>query len=259
MAVKILAMLLAQRQLVDLFIILKWILEGIVAVKDSSHASGSTTIGRPVYHIKMDFRGIIECTTLRLRIFGWSCNFRMEISSSLKFSERWLFLGKKLKDIQVNGIGWYDRKRDFLLLCSDRIICVSVRDGLITTLRLMTSQEDDTSQYTTLLTQVCKLSYPIIWDEVGESDTERGKMLLELERECLEVYKRKVDMENKSRAQLRQMIVDNETKLAAICSALGERPVHVRQFLESLNATLEVHYFWFSLSQLQLTVVVSSH
>ncbi|KVI11442.1 hypothetical protein Ccrd_010144, partial [Cynara cardunculus var. scolymus] len=49
----------------------------------------------------------------------------------------------------------------------------------------------------------------IIWDEVGESDVERDKMLLDLQRESLEVYRRK--------------------KLAAICSAMGERPVHIRQ------------------------------
>lgn len=69
----------------------------------------------------------------------------------------------------------------------------------------------------------------IIWDEVGESDIERDKMLLELERECLEVYRRKVDTANKCRAQLRQAIADAEAELAAICSAMGERPVHIRQ------------------------------
>lgn len=69
----------------------------------------------------------------------------------------------------------------------------------------------------------------VIWDEVGESDTERDKMLYELERECLEVYRRKVDEANKSRAQLRQAIADAEAELAAICSAMGERPVHIRQ------------------------------
>ena len=69
----------------------------------------------------------------------------------------------------------------------------------------------------------------IIWDEVGESDTERDKMLLELEQECLEVYRRKVDLANRSRAQLRQAIADSEAELAAICSAMGERPVHIRQ------------------------------
>ncbi|KAI3731268.1 hypothetical protein L1987_62456 [Smallanthus sonchifolius] len=69
----------------------------------------------------------------------------------------------------------------------------------------------------------------IIWDEVGESDVEKDKMLLELERECLEVYRRKVDLANRSRAQLRQAIADCEAELATICSAMGERPVHIRQ------------------------------
>ncbi|MFS7929617.1 putative microtubule-associated protein, MAP65/Ase1/PRC1 [Helianthus anomalus] len=69
----------------------------------------------------------------------------------------------------------------------------------------------------------------IIWDEVGEGDAERDKMLLELERECLEVYRRKVDLANKCRAQLRHAIADSEAELAAICSAMGERPVHIRQ------------------------------
>ncbi|KAL8126257.1 65-kDa microtubule-associated protein 3-like [Apium graveolens] len=69
----------------------------------------------------------------------------------------------------------------------------------------------------------------VIWDEVGESDIERDKMLLELERECLEVYRRKVDSANKIRAQLRQAIADAEAELASICSEMGERPVHIRQ------------------------------
>ncbi|GAB4825996.1 hypothetical protein Ancab_008865 [Ancistrocladus abbreviatus] len=69
----------------------------------------------------------------------------------------------------------------------------------------------------------------IIWDEVGEPETDRDKMLLELEQECLEVYRRKVDQANRRRAQLRQAIADSEAELAAICSAMGERPVHIRQ------------------------------
>ncbi|KAI3815854.1 hypothetical protein L1987_15537 [Smallanthus sonchifolius] len=81
----------------------------------------------------------------------------------------------------------------------------------------------------------------IIWDEVGEPDVERDKMLLELERECLEVYRRKVDLANRSRAQLRQAIADSEAELATICSAMWERPVHIRQSDEnpgSLKAEL---------------------
>ncbi|GAB4858725.1 hypothetical protein Ancab_010199 [Ancistrocladus abbreviatus] len=69
----------------------------------------------------------------------------------------------------------------------------------------------------------------IIWDEVGESETDKDKMLLELEQECLQVYRRKVDQANRCRAQLRQAIADSEAELAAICSAMGERPVHIRQ------------------------------
>lgn len=65
----------------------------------------------------------------------------------------------------------------------------------------------------------------MIWDEVGESHAERDKMILEIEQECLEVYRRKVDQANHSRAYLRQEIADMEAELAAICSALGERPV----------------------------------
>lgn len=69
----------------------------------------------------------------------------------------------------------------------------------------------------------------IIWHEVGESESEKDRMLYELEQECLEVYRRKVDKANCSRAQLRQEIADSEAELTAICSEMGERPVHSRQ------------------------------
>ncbi|KAK8983999.1 hypothetical protein V6N11_009776 [Hibiscus sabdariffa] len=69
----------------------------------------------------------------------------------------------------------------------------------------------------------------IIWDEIGETHADRDEMLLELERECVEVYRRKVDQANLSRARIRQTIADYEAELAAICSAMGERPVHIRQ------------------------------
>ncbi|KAK1262753.1 65-kDa microtubule-associated protein 3 [Acorus gramineus] len=69
----------------------------------------------------------------------------------------------------------------------------------------------------------------IIWDEVGESDADRDKMIFELEQECLEVYRRKVDVASRCRAHLRQEIADSEAELATICSAMGERPVHLRK------------------------------
>lgn len=71
---------------------------------------------------------------------------------------------------------------------------------------------------------------------MGESEAARDKMLLELEQECLEVYRRKVDAANRSRAQLRQSIADSEAELAAICSAMGELPVHIRQVKILANA-----------------------
>ncbi|XP_058218804.1 65-kDa microtubule-associated protein 1-like [Rhododendron vialii] len=62
-----------------------------------------------------------------------------------------------------------------------------------------------------------------IWDEVGENDEERDKMLLQLEQECLDVYKRKVDQAAKSRAQLLQTLADANVELSSLISALGER------------------------------------
>lgn len=62
-----------------------------------------------------------------------------------------------------------------------------------------------------------------IWDEVGECDEERDKMLLQLEQECLDVYKRKVDVAAKSRSQLLQALADAKVELSSLLSALGEK------------------------------------
>ncbi|XP_020264228.1 65-kDa microtubule-associated protein 1-like isoform X2 [Asparagus officinalis] len=63
----------------------------------------------------------------------------------------------------------------------------------------------------------------VIWDEVGESDEERDKMLLQLEQECLDVYRRKVDQASKSRVQLLQALADSRAELAGLLSSLGEK------------------------------------
>ncbi|KAK1405004.1 65-kDa microtubule-associated protein 1 [Heracleum sosnowskyi] len=60
-----------------------------------------------------------------------------------------------------------------------------------------------------------------IWDEVGESDKERDKMLLQLEQECLDVYKRKVDLAAKSRAKLLQALANARVELTSLLAALG--------------------------------------
>ncbi|XP_020230604.1 65-kDa microtubule-associated protein 1 [Cajanus cajan] len=61
-----------------------------------------------------------------------------------------------------------------------------------------------------------------IWDEVGESDEERDKMLLQIEQECLDVYKRKVEQADNSRAHLLQSLSDAKIELSSLLLALGE-------------------------------------
>jgi Ase1/PRC1/MAP65 family protein len=61
-----------------------------------------------------------------------------------------------------------------------------------------------------------------IWDEVGESDDDRDKMLLQLEQECLDVYRRKVEQASGSRARLLQQLANSKSDLARLTSALGE-------------------------------------
>lgn len=62
-----------------------------------------------------------------------------------------------------------------------------------------------------------------IWDEVGETDEERDEMLLQLDRECLDVYKIKVDQAVIFRAHLLQKLADSRVVLNNIQSALGEK------------------------------------
>lgn len=47
-------------------------------------------------------------------------------------------------------------------------------------------------------------------------------MLLELERECLEVYRRKVDEAANTKARLHQSVAVKEAELATLMASLGE-------------------------------------
>ncbi|XP_019230903.1 PREDICTED: 65-kDa microtubule-associated protein 3 isoform X2 [Nicotiana attenuata] len=78
-----------------------------------------------------------------------------------------------------------------------------------------------------------------IWDEMGEPEIERDKMLFELQQECLEIYKRKVNQASRSRAQLQQTVANSEAELAKICAALGEQSSYTRQSSRSLNEELK--------------------
>ncbi|CAN7137903.1 unnamed protein product [Brassica rapa subsp. narinosa] len=63
----------------------------------------------------------------------------------------------------------------------------------------------------------------IIWDEIGEGYSERDKMLLELEQECLDIYNKKVDKTRKHRAELQRSLSQSEAEIATLVSALGEQ------------------------------------
>lgn len=65
----------------------------------------------------------------------------------------------------------------------------------------------------------------LVWDEVGESEEDRDKVLFQLDQECLDVYKRKVDQALKSRDLLLQALDYSKMELARLASALGEKSV----------------------------------
>jgi hypothetical protein len=72
-----------------------------------------------------------------------------------------------------------------------------------------------------------------IWDATGESFAYREKTHNDLEHECVEAHRRRLNKASHLSAHLRRSIADAEANLAAICSAMGERPVSNAQVLLS--------------------------
>ncbi|XP_062193394.1 65-kDa microtubule-associated protein 6-like [Phragmites australis] len=68
-----------------------------------------------------------------------------------------------------------------------------------------------------------------LWAEVGESEGEKNKVLLEIERECLEVYRRKVDDANRTRVQLHQSVAAKEAEVASLIATLGEHKLYLKK------------------------------
>ncbi|KAI8026893.1 65-kDa microtubule-associated protein 5 [Camellia lanceoleosa] len=66
-----------------------------------------------------------------------------------------------------------------------------------------------------------------IWDEIGETDCERDRMLLqleqELEQECLDIYRRKVEKTRKYKVDLHLSLAEAEAEISNLISALGQR------------------------------------
>ncbi|XP_042457233.1 65-kDa microtubule-associated protein 6-like [Zingiber officinale] len=67
-----------------------------------------------------------------------------------------------------------------------------------------------------------------IWTEIGESEEEKDQMLLELEKECMKVYQKKVEEARTARARLHQSLVAKEAELASLTASLGEQIVHLK-------------------------------
>ncbi|CAD6202830.1 unnamed protein product [Miscanthus lutarioriparius] len=61
-----------------------------------------------------------------------------------------------------------------------------------------------------------------IWTEIGEREQDKDRMFLELETECMRVYRRKVDSANAERANLRQSLMAKEAELKALVASIGE-------------------------------------
>ncbi|OIW01884.1 hypothetical protein TanjilG_31066 [Lupinus angustifolius] len=78
-----------------------------------------------------------------------------------------------------------------------------------------------------------------IWNDIGESEVDKDRMLFELERECLEVYRRKVDEAVNTKARFHQTVAAKEAELATLVAALGEHDIHSPIKTEKRSASLK--------------------
>ncbi|EFJ15393.1 hypothetical protein SELMODRAFT_445574 [Selaginella moellendorffii] len=91
---------------------------------------------------------------------------------------------------------------------------------LRTRILILEAMEGEDTTYRSLLRELQS-----IWEEMGESDEERDRMLLQLEQECLDVYRWKVDQANCVRAGLHQLLADSESELASLLLLLVREEV----------------------------------
>ncbi|KAK4373396.1 hypothetical protein RND71_008780 [Anisodus tanguticus] len=78
-----------------------------------------------------------------------------------------------------------------------------------------------------------------IWTDIGESEADRDRMLLELERECMEVYRRKVEEAANAKSRLHQSVAAKEAELATLMAALGEHTINSPIQPEKKSASLK--------------------
>ncbi|VAH07375.1 unnamed protein product [Triticum turgidum subsp. durum] len=75
-----------------------------------------------------------------------------------------------------------------------------------------------------------------LWGEIGPDELERDRMILQLEEDCLNVYRKKVEQTRKQKADLLQVMSLGEAEIEKILSALRERESFSR--VEKLGGTL---------------------
>lgn len=65
-----------------------------------------------------------------------------------------------------------------------------------------------------------------IWADIGESQADRDRIRSEIEKECLQVYRRKVDEASDTKARLHQSVAAKEAELSVLMASLGEHNLH---------------------------------
>lgn len=78
-----------------------------------------------------------------------------------------------------------------------------------------------------------------IWNDIGESEKDKDRMLMELERECLDVYRRKVDEAANIKARFHQSLAAKEAEIATLIAALGEHDMSSPIKMEKRSASLK--------------------
>ncbi|PHU17373.1 65-kDa microtubule-associated protein 6 [Capsicum chinense] len=78
-----------------------------------------------------------------------------------------------------------------------------------------------------------------IWTDIGESEADKDRMLLELERECMEVYRRKVEEAANAKSRLHQSVAAKEAELATLMAALGEHNINSPTQSEKMSVSLK--------------------
>ncbi|KAJ0977992.1 hypothetical protein J5N97_013466 [Dioscorea zingiberensis] len=87
-----------------------------------------------------------------------------------------------------------------------------------------------------------------LWDDIGENDHEKDTMILQLEQECLDVYRRKVEQAKKHKSDLQLSVAEGESEVSNLLSVLGEQEClkllgkpngSLKEQLAALNPLLE--------------------